>query len=181
MSAAASGGIAGAPTPPARTLPASIALLELEQVDDDSVALFQRRFGGPPPDYPHHVVARHRGADDSVATACYVHFTSMGDMLLGGGACIDPRAIRSMSAEDRLALHAAGGLYHATLAWAVRHFAPRYDAIFGYCGDPLAERVDLAVGFAKTEHPHLLVLWTRDTDAARRADLIARAHAVGPF
>ena len=172
--ASAEGGGAAAP-------PASIAIQELERADDDSIALFQRRFGGPPPEDPHHVVARHRAADGKVATACYVHFTPMGDMLRGGGACIDPRASRSMSAEDRLALHAAGGLYHATLAWAVRHFAPRYDAIFGYCGDPLAERVDIAVGFAKTEHPHLLVLWTRDTDAARRADLIARAHAVGPF
>jgi hypothetical protein len=37
------------------------------------------------------------------------------------------------------------------------------------------------VGFAKTAHPHLLVLWTRDASEARRADLIARAHAVGPF
>jgi len=163
------------------SVPASIAILELEQADDDSVALFQRRFGGPPPAYPHHVVARHRAADGGFATACYVHFTPAGEMLLGGGACIDPRAIRAMSADDRHALHAAGGLYHATLTWAVRHFAPRYEAIFGYCGNPLAERVDLAVGFARTGHPHLLVLWTRDTDAARRADLIARAHAVGPF
>ena len=165
----------------APAVPVSIEMLELDAVDAAAEELFRRRFHDAPPPHPHHVVARHRAADGSLATACYVHFTPAGDMLLGGGACIDPRAIRSMSAEDRLALHAAGGLYHATLAWAVRHFAPRYDAIFGYCGDPLAERVDLAVGFAKTEHPHLLVLWTRDIDAVRRADLIARAHAVGPF
>jgi len=163
------------------SIPASIEMAELDAADEGAIALFRRRFRDAPPSDPHHVVARHRAADGTLATACYVHFTPAGDMLLGGGACIDPRVIRSMSAEDRLALHAAGGLYHATLAWAVRWFAPRYDAIFGYCGDPLAERVDLAVGFAKTEHPHLLVLWTRDTDAVRRAELIARAHAVGPF
>jgi hypothetical protein len=165
----------------ATELPRSVSIDEIPEADAGAIALFRHRFKDAPPAEPHHVVARFRDSSGAVRTACYVHFTPFGDMLLGGGACIDPRVVRAMSATEREALKIAGGLYHATLAWAVAHFAPRYPAIFGYCGDALAERVDLAVGFARTAHPHLLVLWTRELDGARRADLIARAHAVGPF
>lgn len=154
-----------------------------EAVDgaDLARALFRRRFGGDPPDFPHHVVAVHRPAAGAEVPLCYVHFSALGEILLGGGACVDNRAMRVLSAEERAAIREDGGLYRMTLAWAVRHFAPRYAAIFGYCGDALAERIDLAVGFERTAHKHLLVYWTRELPSAARAALIAQAHAVGPF
>lgn len=144
-------------------------------------ALFRRRFGGDPPAYPHHVVAVHRPAAGDEVPLCYVHFTALGEILLGGGACVDNRALRGLPAAARAAIRAGGGLYRMTLAWAVRHFASRHAAIFGYCGDALAERVDLAVGFERTAHRHLLVYWTRELPPAAREALIAQAHAVGPF
>ncbi|NCT66073.1 MAG: hypothetical protein GXC76_00360 [Rhodanobacteraceae bacterium] len=154
-----------------------------EAVDgaDIARALFRRRFGGDPPDFPHHVLAVHRTAAGGEVPLCYVHFTALGELLLGGGACVDNRAMRALPPAARAAIHAGGGLYRMTLAWAVRHFAPRYAAVFGYCGDALAERIDLAVGFERTAHQHLLVYWTRELPSGARDALIAQAHAVGPF
>jgi hypothetical protein len=159
------------------------AALEIAELADPApaAALFQRRFGDAIPATPHHVVARYRGADGVQRVACYIHFRPHEGLLLGGGACIDNRVVRAMPAPDRAAIHAAGGLYCLTLAWAVRHFAARVPAIFGYCGDVLAERADLAVGFLRTAHPRLLVYWTGALDVAARNAAIARVNALGPF
>jgi hypothetical protein len=143
-------------------------------------ALFRRRYRQPAPDFPHQVLAFWCDGADEIPV-CYIHFTALGSALLGGGACVDERVLRRMPAPARAAIRDAGGMYKYTLAWSVRHFGARFGAIFGYCGDALAERIDLAVGFAQTQHPHLLVYWTRETDASERQNLIAQAHAVGPF
>jgi hypothetical protein len=153
-------------------------------VEDGAVlaeGIFQRKYRVKAPDFPHHVLAFYRREDGALLPACYIHFTDAGKILLGGGACSDDRVLRNMSVSERAALRAAGGLYKYTLAYALRHFAPHYTAIFGYCGDVRAERIDLAVGFVKTEHPHLLVYWASELSKTQRAALIAKAHAVGPF
>lgn len=143
-------------------------------------ALFRQRYGTPGPDFPHHVVAWWRdGAQER--PLCYIHFSARGELLLGGGACVDQRALRRLPASLRESIRANGGLYHLSLAWSLRHFRGRFRAVFGYCGDALADRVDRAVGFADTGHQHLLVYWLDAEDAASRARLIAEAHAVGPF
>src|SRR5690606_21940535 len=107
--------------------------------------------------------------------------TPCGDILLGGGACTDDRLLRRLPAAQRAVLRAAGGVYHHALTRSVALFAPRYPAIFGYCGDALAERVDLSVGFRPTGHEHLLVYFTRPLAEPAKARLIAQAHAIGPF
>ena len=151
-------------------------------VPDASIAnpLFRRRYRQEAPNFPHHVVA-FWSDDGEEIPICYIHFTEQGSSLFGGGACVDERAMRRMRLSLRNAIRDAGGLYKYTLGWSMRHFAPHCDAIFGYCGDPLAERVDLALGFAKTGHRHLLVYWTRELPPVQQQDLIARAHAVGAF
>jgi hypothetical protein len=167
---------------PAASLPVpsglSIALEDGPAADVQ--ALFARRFGDRVPDFPHHVVAR-VALHDARPALCYIHFTEHQGVLLGGGACIDDRLLRRLDAGTRRALKAAGGPYQASLRWAVAHFASRFPAIFGYCGDVLAERADRAVGFESTGHPHLLAYFTQPLDAAERARLVAIAHAVGPF
>jgi hypothetical protein len=143
-------------------------------------ALFLRRYRQGAPDFPHHVVA-FWCSDGGQIPVCYIHFTAQESSLLGGGAVVDERALRRMPASLRTAIRAAGGMYKYTLAWSMRHFASHCDAIFGYCGDALAERVDLSLGFAKTGHQHLLVYWTRELELEKQRELIARAHAVGAF
>jgi len=143
-------------------------------------ALFRLRYRADAPDFPHHVIAFWNYGAQKIPL-CYIHFTAQGDVLLGGGACVDNRALRRLPAELRDAIRAAGGLYKYTLAWSVRHFAPLFPAIFGYCGDVLAERTDLAVGFGKTQYPRLLVYFTRDLDDSTQRELIEQANAVGAF
>jgi hypothetical protein len=151
-----------------------------DAVPDAAQALFRRKYGRDIPDFPHHVVAYLCSAE-ALQPLCYVHFTDCGDILLGGGACSDDRLMRRMSEPQRADVRAAGGLYQYALSWSVRHFAPHFEAIFGYCGDALAERVDRAVGFESTPHEHLLVYWTRPSDARKRRWMIEKAHSFAPF
>ena len=160
------------------------SVLELAEVDDGKALadrLFRHRYGADAPDFPYHVLAFARDGSRRGELLCYIHFTAQGDLLLGGGACVDNRALRRLPRESRDAIRKAGGLYRTALAWSVRHFSPRYKAIFGYCGDVLAERVDLDVGFRKTAHEHLLVHFSDNVEPHDRERLIAQAHAVGPF
>lgn len=143
--------------------------------------IFQRRYRQAAPDFPHHVLAFHVQANGDEVPICYIHFTELGSSLLGGGACVDDRVLRRMDPEVRAAIRKAGGLYRYTLAWAVAHFSSSCQAVFGFCGDALAERVDLSVGFRKTAHPNLLVYFTRPLAHGEQDRLIAAAHAVGPF
>ena len=143
--------------------------------------LFDRKFGHPVPDHPIHIGVFYKAAADQFLPVCYIHFIEQGDLLLGGGACVDDRVLRRMPVEARAAIRAAGGLYQHALAWSVRNLGPQTKAIFGFCGDVLAERADLAVGFKHTLHPKLLVYFTQDLEQHERDRLIAEAHAVGPF
>ena len=143
-------------------------------------ALFRLRYGSDAPDFPFHVIAFCNDGAQRIPL-CYIHFTAQGDALLGGGACVDNRALRRLPDDLRGHIRAAGGLYRYCLTWSVQHFASRFAAIFGYCGDALAERTDLAVGFKKTEYPRLLVYFTRPLEAATQRALVEQANAVGPF
>ena len=152
-----------------------------EEVPSEAAALFLRKYGHPIPEFPHHVVVSYRQPDSIAAPLCYVHFTDCGDILLGGGACVDDRVVRRMLADQRAAIRAAGGIYQHALRRSVEHFAPRFSAIFGYCGDALAERIDRAVGFESTPHEHLLVYWTREVGPLHQRQMIAKAQAFAPF
>lgn len=158
-----------------------IAIRSVEDGKSLADPIFQRRYRQSAPDFPHHVLAFYRDPSGVETPVAYIHFTEFGRSLLGGGACVDDRVMRRMSAEARNAVRDAGGLYHHALAWSVRHFADRYDAIFGYCGDALAERVDLSVGFSRTAHKHLLVYFTRQLNAESQQRLISEVNALGPF
>jgi hypothetical protein len=158
-----------------------ISVTATDDVPDIAEALFQRKYKRGVPDFPHHVVAMFNSAENTSLLACYIHFTDCGDILLGGGACVDNRVLRGMSVEQRDLIHDVGGIYRYALEWSVQHFSTRFDAIFGYCGDALAERIDRAAGFQSTPHDHLLVYWTGESDARRRRQMIAKAHSFGAF
>jgi hypothetical protein len=158
-----------------------ISVRQDEDAPEVADALFRRKYQRSLPDFPHHVVAFHLTAAGEPVPVCYVHFTDCGDILLGGGACTDDRVLRQMTPVQRDAVRAAGGIYQHTLEWSVRHFSPHFGAIFGYCGNALAERIDRAAGFQSTPHAHLLVYWTGQSDARRRRQMIAKAHSFGAF
>ena len=92
--------------------PASLAprILVEEVADGGHVAnaLFRRRYKTDAPDFPHHVVASWSDGTNRIPL-CYIHFTAVGEILLGGGACVDDRALRRAPADLRRAIRAAGG------------------------------------------------------------------------
>lgn len=143
--------------------------------------MFLRRYRQPAPNYPHHVVTFCRTTSGEWLPAAYMHFIDRGDYLLGGGACVDDHVIRRMNTENRKAIAAAGGLYFHALRWALAELTPRCSAIFGYCGNRLAERINLSSGFVRTPHPHLLVYFTKPLTEAEQHRLIEAAQQVGPF
>jgi hypothetical protein len=162
--------------------PAMQLVFEASQtIPASSAALFKRRFGDDPPSIPQHVSALVRRGDTAVGTLCYIHFSTFGTALLGGGACVDTGVLRRLTPDLRLQVRGAGGAYAMTLNWAVAHFQPSVDAVFGHCGDRLAERIDLACGFEKTPHAHLLVFWCKAGDPLERSSLVDRVAAIGPF
>jgi hypothetical protein len=144
-------------------------------------SMFRHRYRQAAPDFPHHVVAFCRSISGQWLPAAYMHATDSGDFLLGGGACVDDRVLRELSTESRKAIAQAGGLYLHSLRWAMAYFSPHYAAIFGYCGDRLAERIDLSAGFIHTVYPNLLVYFTRELTDAEKNRLIEDANKIGPF
>ena len=156
----------------------------VSEVDDGEFfagALFRRKFGVAPPAVGHHLCAFWREAPGRLRMLSYLHFMPFGDIHLVGGACTDGEAVRAMPGELRDALMADGGVFAHALRYGFARFAPRCEAFFGYCGDARAEEVDLANGFRKTEHPHLLVNFHKPLHEVMQRALIAKAAAIGPF
>lgn len=151
--------------------------IALASAPDASVeALFQKSFLAPPPDFPIHVVMRHEDA-----LLSYIHFTEYSGALLGGGACVDKAALKRIPAHARRFLRDARGAYFLSLTQSIAHFRHTHRAVFGYCGDALACRIDLQAGLVQTPYQHLLVVWMAESRAQERELLITRVNALGPF
>lgn len=159
-------------------------MIAFGEVDDGEFfvgALFRRKFGDPPPAHGRHFVAFARVPELGLQPIGYTHFTPLDGVMLGGGAITDDRVLRRVPADERARIAERGGVYFQLLGFAMRKLGPDCEAMFGYCGDPRAEAVDLRAGFAKTVHPHLLVNFPRPLPQARRDELIDRVAALGPF
>jgi hypothetical protein len=161
-------------------LPDFVSITEVDDVRLGA-SVFRRKFGAEPPAEPHHVVSFYRAYDGALWPASYVHFRPWRSLLLVGGACTDGSVLRRMTPAEREAITLAGGIYLHALRWAFARYAEQCEAFFGYCGDARAMEIDLAAGFEATGHTHLIARWHRPLDSARRAELIAQAHTIGPF
>ena len=157
-----------------------IVVTELAETNASVDALFQRKYGHPSPNYPHHVGTFWRDGD-ALRLVHYLHFLESGDMFLIGGACTDGNLVRSMPKEHRDAIDAAGGLMLQATRFGCATFGPRKDAIFGHCGDARSFEVLMQAGFQPEDHPHLLAYWPRLLSAARRGELFNWAHGLGAF
>lgn len=168
-----------------RILPAALHdYIGITEVDDGELfvaPLFRRKFGDPPPDVPHHLVAFHRREDGSAALLGYSHMRPFGDIYLSGGSCTNGDAIRAMPPAQREALSAAGGIWYWILKYAFAKYADACEAFFGYSGDARALEVTRLAGFVDAGHPHLIVHWHKALHENVRRALVAKAHALGPF
>ena len=164
-----------------RRLAAFILVGEVERGDRFARALFQRKFGSPPPEFGHHLIAFHARADGTYACAAYLHLWTQGTIGLVGGGCTDGHVLRAMSPAERAAIDASGGLLLQMLGFCFAKFEGGLEAFFGHCGDARAKEVDLRAGFEQTRSPLLLVRPNRPLSAERREELLRDVEAVGPF
>ncbi|MGH8040604.1 MAG: hypothetical protein ACREPN_00995 [Rudaea sp.] len=144
-------------------------------------ALFRRKYADDAPRYPHHLATFCRRADGSLQLAHYLHFFDAGGCWLIGGACTDGDMVRALPPGQRDAIRVAGGLMLQATRYGLCKFGPQADAVFGHCGDARSFQVLMQAGFQPVDHPHLVVYWPRALPAARVAELIAKAEALGEF
>ena len=158
-----------------------IGITEIDDGDLLVAPLFRRKFGDPPPDVPHHLVALYRTPDGNASLIGYSHMRPFGDIYLSGGSCTNGDAIRAMAPAHRDALAAAGGIWYWILKYAFAKYANDCDAFFGYSGDARALEVTRQAGFVDAGHQHLIVHWHKPLHETVRRALVAKAHALGPF
>ncbi len=158
-------------------------LINLIEVDDAAPmagALFKRAFNDQIPDFPKHFILTATNEQGQALTLGYVHFTQHHNMYLGGGMCVNSRALRQLPQFLRAELTAQGGVAFYMLSAAVKKLND-CDAVFGYVGHKGAYKIDLAVGFEQTEHQHLIVYWKTELDQTQKQNIIHIAHEFGPF
>ena len=143
--------------------------------------LFRRKFGVPPPDFGHHIVAFYRNHEGIFWPASYLHLWTQGTIGLVGGGCTDGRTLQNMTPEQLFMLNQAGGLLRQTLGYCFAKFESELEAFFGHCGNERAKQVDLEAGFVETRIPYLLVRYNRPLSAKRQGELLRQAQAVGAF
>ncbi len=142
--------------------------------------LFLQSFGDTIPDFPKHFVLLLSDKSKTL-TLGYVHFTQKDRMYLGGGMCVNTRALRQVPTNIRKQLSAQGGVAFTMLSESVKLLSD-CDAVFGHVGHQGAYKIDLAVGFEQTEHNHLIVFWqNKELSPADKAELIDSAHQEGAF
>ncbi len=157
-----------------------IKLLEVDDAEPLAGELFQRSFKAQIPDFPKHFVLQADNQHGQNLTLGYVHFTQYHNIYLGGGMCVNSRALRQIPQQLRAQLNACGGVAFYMLSEAVKTLQD-CDAVFGYVGHKGAYHIDLAVGFEQTSYKHLIVYWKSVLSQAEQQKIIQTAHEVGPF
>lgn len=157
-----------------------INLVEVEDAEPLAGALFKRCFNDNLPNYPKHFVLLAENNQNQTLTLGYVHFKLHQNMYFGGGMCVNSRALRLLPKGLRNELNQHGGVAFYMLSEAVEQLND-CDAVFGYVGHKGAYKIDLAVGFEKTEHKHLIVYWKKPLSPTERKKTIQQAFEFGPF
>ena len=158
-----------------------LEVIEVSTPPAAAAALFRKSFNSEIPQFPHHMLVRFIGGNhEEPPIVGYVHFTATKDFYLCGGMCIDATAYKRMDATHRTRIGEAGGITEIMLR-ACFHDLSDKPAIFGYCGDARAMKVDLRAGFVPTQHPYLIVHWKHEISESKKALLIADAYAMGAF
>lgn len=157
-----------------------ISLVEVADAQALAGELFRRSFQDQIPDFPKHFVLLATEPSGRALTLGYVHFTKENNLYLGGGMCVNSRGLRHLPRALRQQLNEQGGVAFTMLSESVKQLND-CDAVFGYVGHKGAYKIDLAVGFEQTRHPHLIVFWKKPLDEQQQQIIVEQAHRYGPF
>ncbi len=143
--------------------------------------LFQKKFGGRAPFYGESVICFYRKSTHHFIPVGYANFLAHDEVILVGGAMTDGAAFKHMPAKLCEDIRNSGGVYYHLLKFAFDHFKDQCEAFFGHAGDHRAYEVDIQAGFEATGHEHLIVNFHKPISPERKAFLIEKIHAIGPF
>lgn len=160
----------------------ALAIVGVARVADPqaAAALFRRKFGHPLPDFPAHYIATYRGIDTAEAIG-YVHMTTLDEVRLCGGLCVDEGVYRRMSPAQLANVRSVGGIARMMVAIAT---ADRGAALasFGYMGNRQSQMIAEEVGYECALAPHIFAYWhvvsmARET----RSTLLEKVRCLGAF
>jgi hypothetical protein len=159
-----------------------VFIAELDTAHPFATALFQKKFGTPPPNFGQHFTAWVKAEGESFRLASYVHlWTRAGSGYLGGGAT-DGAVLRGLAPSQQAAINETGGLYVPLARYVFEKYASAMPVIYGYCGDEHAFTRHLQAGFVRVpQHPHLMTHFNWSLTPVQQAELIAIGDRVGAF
>lgn len=158
-----------------------LTITEIDSADFFITALFKKKFGHIPPNFPRHFVAFYRDAIGASYIAGYSHMRILDTVYLSGGSCTEGDALRRMSPEEKEVLAAHGGVYSQILKYEFAKLGSECDAFFGYSGDARAIQVAIDAGFEKLEYPYLFARWNKTLSEEYKQQLSEKIRAIGPF
>jgi hypothetical protein len=143
--------------------------------------LFQRKFAHPAPDHGFSVICFYRKDWDHFIPVGYINFLPHEEVILVGGGMTDGRAFGHMRGDLAEKIRGAGGVLYHLLKFGFEEYKDQCDAFFGHAGDRRAYEVDMLAGFEPTKYQHLIAHFHKPLTAERKAFLIDKIHAIGPF
>ena len=125
-------------------------------------------------------VAIYTWPDGTEECVCFGNYIKYKDVYLGGGLVVKKNFYRRLTKPEFAECSARGGVGQILMENAGTQLTDCV-ASFGYCGDRKALSVDLRVGYERTQHPHLLVIWTRALPEETKQAWIDDVIRIGPF
>ena len=165
----------------AAELDSFIVVSEMTEGAPFAEAIFRRKYAAGAPSYGHHLFAWYRAADGAWQVASYVNYLPFHGAMLIGGASTDGQVLRAMTAAQRDAIHAAGGLMLQLVRYGEARFEAQSIGTFGHCGDARSWAVLSQCGYVRLDDPHLIVRWNREPEPVARAALLRAVKSIGPF
>ncbi len=144
-------------------------------------ALFQKKFGSPPPKGGNHLIGFYKNEQGHYLPVTYICLTPYKGAMLVGGAMTDGTVIKQMTEEQKTIISETGGIYLNLLKYAFKHFSNQCDAFFGYVNDKRALEVDLAAGFKETNYQYLVVNFHKSISPWKKRRLFKIINKLGPF
>ncbi|MEZ5504300.1 MAG: hypothetical protein R3E50_17190 [Halioglobus sp.] len=143
-------------------------------------ALFRRKFGSAPPDFPRHFLALYSPDGSTWQAVGYVNYWQRQAAFMAGGLVIEDRAYRTMPSQHRALIRSAGGIAERLMASSLR-MLPANDVVWAYVGDTRSGRVLGRVGYEHTQVERIMAYWTRHCSSDEKRRLAEEITAVGPF
>ncbi|KAA3645219.1 MAG: hypothetical protein DWP95_04145 [Proteobacteria bacterium] len=157
-------------------------LSTIEVMDATNLAgdLFRRSFNAEIPDFPKHFVFLATIEPGISLTLGYLHYTRKNSIYLCGGMCVNSRALRLLSKEQRADIKQQDGVAMMMATSSLQQLT-NHEAVFAHVGHTGSYRICMAKNFIATPYAHLIVNWQEPITEQRKQQLIEQANQYVPF